>query len=160
DGKRCWIQQGDQIFPADETTTQRIVEEIKHGLVLLLKLGEPGTRMEIGERREVQGRPCTNLKVWAEDSKPTSFYIDDESHIVLRSEYLGTDLEQGVNAHKSYDYSDNRSVYGSIMPYHVVEFSDSKRSSETIVSTIEEVTIDDSAFSVPQEKPIARLKEG
>ncbi|HEY9783893.1 MAG TPA: aspartyl protease family protein [Candidatus Obscuribacterales bacterium] len=160
DGKRCWIQQGEEVFPADPTTTQRIVEEIKHGLVLLLKLGEKDASFEIGDKKEVQGRPCTGLKIYAEDGKATTFYIDDETHLVLRSEYLGTDLEQGVNAMKIYDYSDNRPVFGSVMPYRVDEFSDKKKTSETTIVSIEPANVEDSIFSMPEEKQIARLKQG
>ncbi|HNB24791.1 MAG TPA: hypothetical protein PKZ32_20385, partial [Candidatus Melainabacteria bacterium] len=61
DGKQCWIQQGEHVFPADETTTQRIVEEVKHGMVLLLKLGEPDAKIEAADHVEVSGRPCSGL---------------------------------------------------------------------------------------------------
>lgn len=160
DGTRCWIQQGEQIFPADPTTTNRIVEEIKHGLVLLLKLGEPGSRIDLGETIDINGRPATGLRLYAEDGKPTTFYIDDETHLVVRSEYAGTDLEQGVSAIKRFDYSDNRPVFGSIMPYKVLEYSNSKKSSETTIISIEPSNANDDVFSMPTEKPIARLKQG
>lgn len=160
DGKQCWIQQGEHVFPADETTTQRIVEEVKHGMVLLMKLGEPGARIEAADRREVAGRPCSGLKIYADDGKPSTFYADDTTHYILRSEYVGTDLEQGVSAVKICEYSDNRPIMGSIMPYHITEFSSEKKSAETDIRSIVEHNVDDSFFSIPTEKPIARLKEG
>ncbi len=160
DGKQCWIQQGEHVFPADETTTQRIVEEVKHGMVLLLKLGEPGTKLEPADRREIAGRPCTGLKIYADDGKPSIFYADDETHLIARSEYVGTDLEQGVAAVKICEYSDNRPIMGSVMPYRITEFSGEKKSAETDIKSIVPSTVDDSIFSIPTEKPIARLKDG
>lgn len=160
DGKQCWIQQGEHVFPADETTTQRIVEEVKHGMVLLLKLGEPNARIEAADRIEVNGRPCTGLKIYAEDGKPSTFYADDETHLILRSDYVGTDLEQGVTSTKICEYKDNRPIMGSVMPYHITEYSNEKKSAETDIKSIAKVDIDDSIFSIPTEKPIARLKKG
>jgi predicted aspartyl protease/tetratricopeptide (TPR) repeat protein len=160
DGKQCWIQQGEHVFPADETTTQRIVEEVKHGMVLLMKLGEPGARIEAADRREVDGHPCSGLKIYADDGKPSTFYADDTTHYILRSEYVGTDLEQGVSAVKVCEYTDNRPIFGSVMPYHITEFSNEKKSAETEIKSIVESKADDSIFSIPSEKPIARLKEG
>ncbi len=160
DGKQCWIQQGEHVFPADETTTQRIVEEVKHGMVLLMKLGEPGARVEAADRREVAGRPCSGLKIYADDGKPSTFYADDTNHYILRSEYVGTDLEQGVSAVKICEYSDNRPIMGSVMSYHITEFSSEKKSAETDIRSIVEHKVDDSFFSIPTERPIARLKEG
>lgn len=160
DGSRCWIQQGDQVFPADPTTTQRIVEEIKHGLVLLITLGEPGARIELKDNKIIDGRPATGLDVYAEDGRPTTFYIDDATKLVVSSQYEGTDLEQGLSAVKRYDYFDNRPVFGSIMPFKIVEYSNTQKSSETEVLTIEAADVKDDFFSMPSEKPIARLKEG
>lgn len=160
DGRQCWIQQGEHVFPADETTTQRIVEEVKHGMVLLLKLGEPGSKIELGEKMQVNGKPCTGIKIFADDGKASTFYADDETHLVTRSEYSGTDLEQGVSAVKICEYSDNRPILGSVMPYKITEFSNDKKSAETIIKSIEVSNVDDTIFSIPTEKPIARLKEG
>lgn len=160
DGKQCWIQQGEHVFPADETTTQRIVEEVKHGMVLLLKLGEKGAKIEAADRCTVGNRPCTGIKIYAEDGKPSTFYADDENHLILRSSYLGTDLEQGVSSLKVCDYADNRPVLGSVMPYHIIEYSNNKKSAETFIKSIEAQEANDSIFSIPTEKPIARLKEG
>jgi len=160
DGKQCWIQQGEHVFPADETTTQRIVEEVKHGMVLLLKLGDPKTKIEAADRREVAGRACSGIKIYADDGKPSTFYVDDETHLVLRSEYVGTDLEQGVAATKVCEYSDNRPIMGSVMPYRITEYSGDKKSAETDIKSIVQSNADDSIFSIPTEKPIARLKEG
>lgn len=160
DGKQCWIQQGEHVFPADETTTQRIVEEVKHGMVLLLKLGEPGARIEAADRREVNGRPCSGLKIYAEDGKPSTFYADDETHLIVRSDYMGTDLEQGIASSKICEYKDNRPILGSVMPYHITEFSNDKKSAETDIKSIAQVDVEDSIFSIPTERPIARLKKG
>ncbi len=160
DGKQCWIQQGEHVFPADETTTQRIVEEVKHGMVLLLKLGEKGSRIELADRCVVGDRPCTGVNIYAEDGKPSTFYADDENHLILRSSYVGTDLEQGVTSLKVCDYTDNRPVMGSVMPYHIIEYSNKKKSAETFIKSIEANDADDGIFSIPTEKPIARLKEG
>ncbi len=160
DGKQCWIQQGEHVFPADETTTQRIVEEVKHGMVLLMKLGEPGAKIEAADRRVVDGHPCSGLKIYAEDGKPSTFYADDTTHYILRSEYTGTDLEQGVSAVKICEYTDNRPILGSVMPYQITEFSNEKKSAETEIKSIVQMNVDDSIFSIPTDKPIARLKEG
>ena len=160
DGTHCWIQQGEHVFPADETTTQRIVEEIKHGMVLLLKLGEPGARIELADRRTVDGHECTGIKIYTDDGKATTFYADNSTHLVLRSEYEGTDLEQGLSTVKICHYSDNRPILGSVMPYRITEYSGDKKSAETEIKSIVKVDIDDSIFKIPTETQIARLKQG
>ncbi|MBC8000644.1 MAG: aspartyl protease family protein [Leptolyngbya sp.] len=160
DGKQCWIQQGEHVFPADETTTQRIVEEIKHGMVLLLKLGEPDTRIELAGKKSVDGHECTGIKIFTDDGKATTFYADNASHLILSSEYEGTDLEQGLSTLKLCQYGDNRPILSSVMPYKITEYSGDKKSAETQIKSIEKVEIEDSMFAIPTETQIARLKQG
>lgn len=159
DGKRSWLQQGNQVFPADPTTNQRIEEEVKHGLVLLLKMTEQDRKVELGPPRDANGESCLTLLVYADDGKPTTFYAN-ENGVIVRSEFLGTDLEQGLSALKAYDYSDNRPVMGSLMPFKIVEFSGDKKTSETLLSKIEQADLSDSIFEMPTETKIARLQQG
>src|SRR4029453_12048502 len=96
DGKKSWTKVGDWVSKSTETTAKRIAEELRHGLNLLTQIGEPGCKTRLLGKKQVQGRRCDLLEVVAEDGKPTTFYADEETHLILRSEYMGTDPEQGV----------------------------------------------------------------
>lgn len=161
DGEVSWTKQGDQVFPADPQTTKQLAEDIKHGTLLLLNLDNPETKMSIGKPRAVQGIMCDALVVTPDDGKPTTFYADQKTHVVLRSEYRGLDLEQGIDAEKAYEYKDYRLVDGTQQAFDTLEYTGTKRHSRVLfTSLVKQPGLSDDMFSMPQEKPIARLKEG
>lgn len=161
DGEVSWTQQGDQVFPADPQTTKQVAEDIKHGTLLLLSLDRPDMKIAVGKPRTVQGVMCEALVVTPDDGKPTTFYADQKTHVVLRSEYRGLDLEQGIDAEKAYEYRDYRLVDGTQQAFDTLEFTGGKRHSKVLFTTlVKEPGLSESIFSMPQEKSIARLKEG
>ncbi len=161
DGDVSWTQQGDQVFPADPQTTKQVAEDIKHGTLLLLSLDRSDTKMYVGKPRAVQGVMCDALVVTPDDGKPTTFLADQKNHIVLRSEYKGLDLEQGIEAEKAYEYKDYRLVDGTQQAFDTIEFTGSKQHSKVLfTSLMKQPGLPESIFSMPAEKPIARLKEG
>ncbi len=161
DGNVCWTQQGDIVLPSDTITAKRIAEDILHGFLLLEKINDTDTRMEIGPPTTVDGKACDTLLVWAADGEPTTFAVDKATHLVASSNYAGVDLEQGVKVDKRYHYSDYRLVENTQQPFKVVEYSGDKKVSETVVDKVSiDQSITDSIFTMPVEKPSARLAAG
>jgi predicted aspartyl protease len=160
-GSTSWMQQGDQVFPSDPITTQRIAEDARHGTPLILKFQNPETVMEIVPDKLVEGKLCAGLKVMADDGKPTTFYADKNTHLILRSEYGGLDFEQGVPALKSVDYYDYRPLLGSLVSYKSIEYTGDKKTSESVINSVEvDRSIGDSVFEMPAAIIIAGLENG
>lgn len=161
DGKDCWTMQGTNAMPTDPITAQRVKEDLDHGLLLVEKLLERGRKLRLEPPKVVNGIKCEALSAVAEDNKPTTFYIDPTTSLIVRTEYHGSDIEQGVDCVKAYDYMDYRRVMGTLQPYKAIEYSDNKK-----VSVVEITRIDtdfkpaDDVFKMPMESKIARLKSG
>lgn len=161
DGSTSWMKQGDQVFPSDPMTTKRIAEDTEHGNKLLLRFADRDAQMEKVPDKLVNGKVCDGLKFFAGDGKPTIFYADKASHLILRSEYGGLDFEQGVPAVKAVDYFDYRPALGSLLSFRSVEYTDDKKSSETVFGSIEfDPSIGDDAFEIPAIDKIAGLATG
>ena len=161
DGKICWIKQGDTAAPTDQITTNRIKEDLDHGLLLLETLDSPGTTVRYAKSRIINEKNCQGLEVIAPDGKPTRFFIDPDTHLVVRSEYKGTDIEQGIECLKAYEYSDYRPIAGTMQPFKSVEYSDNEKVSILTLNSINpDITIEKGFFELPKGKPIARLKQG
>jgi predicted aspartyl protease len=160
-GSTSWMQQGDQVFPSDPITTQRIAEDTRHGTPLILKFQNPETIMETVPDKIVDGKPCAGLKVMADDGKPTTFYADKSTHLIMRSEYGGLDFEQGVPALKCVNYYDYRPLLGSLVSYKSIEYTADKKTSESVINSIElDRSVDDSVFEMPAAIKIAGLENG
>jgi predicted aspartyl protease len=149
DGQHGWIQQGDQVFKPHPLAEKTIKDEIDHGLLLLEKLLEPTTKLELVGKKTILGRTCDVLKIKVPGETPTLFYADEDTHRVLQSEYEGLDAEQGVPATKIYTYEDYRPLGRSIEPYLVTEYCGSQLASKLIVDSIEAASVDDSVFKMP-----------
>ncbi len=160
DGTNSWTKVGDWVSKSTETTAKRISEELRHGLTLLLKIAEPTSKKRLIGKKEAQGRRCDVLEVVAEDGKPTTFYADEESHLVLRSEYMGTDPEQGVPSLLTIEYFDYRPLAGTKLAFKTVEYSARKKTGETVLDSQEVgVPLDENIFKMPPESEVARVKD-
>jgi len=160
-GKDSWIQQGDEVHPTDATTAKRVREEVERGLALIDKFTNKKLHISLGPAKMVQGKNCQCLVVQGKDGKPTNFYVDPDNHLITRTEYSGTDLEQGLDTYKAFEYSDYRQFNGCMMPYKTEEFNGKKESSQSIVTEVEIAQgVDDSIFEMPAETELARLKAG
>jgi tetratricopeptide (TPR) repeat protein len=160
-GKDSWTQFGDWVNPSTETTVKRLSDEIRHGLNLLADISDPQRRLELTGKKAVQGKTCYVLMVYADDGKPSTFYCDQATHLVLRSEFIGVDHEQGVPALQAVEYFDYRPIAGTVTPYKTVEYTGQKKTSETVLDAIEiGLTVDDKLFEMPAESEVARVKEG
>jgi len=161
DGVQSWTQFGDWVSASTETSAKRIAEELKHGLNLLLDLSSPKYKLELTGKRAVRGKICYVLRIVGEDGKPTTFFVDEKTHMVLRTEYIGVDQEQGITTLQAVEYDDYRPTNGSFTAFKTTEYSGSKRTSETILQSLElGASFDEKVFTMPPESEIARLKEG
>ncbi len=161
DGNKSWTQFGDWICASTDTASQRISEEIKHGLTQLTDIADPKSKLEPLPKQLIQGKQCDGFKLTSPDGKATSFFADPVTHLVLRSEYMGVDHELGLPAVQAAEYQDYRPIAGSMCPFKCVQFSGAKKSSETLLKTVDpDVVIEDKSFQMPPETEIARLKEG
>lgn len=161
DGKTCWTQQGKNILPTDEITAERVREDLDHGLLLLEHALEPGRKLRLGDVKKIRDRKTRGLIVMADDGKETTFYVDEKSHLVLRSEYDGVDIEQGVKCLKAYEYRDYRQVANTLQPFESVEYSGDSRVGVVTISNMQTgIEIPRDYFSMPvQDKP-ERLSRG
>lgn len=161
DGKNSWTQYGDWISPNTATTSDVFSEDLKHGLPALQDALDPRTTAQIQARQDVRGKLCDVVKITAADGKSTTFFIDPSTHLILRADYLGTDHELGMKTTQTVEYYDYRPVDGTQEPFRFVQFSGTRKKSETVIKTVDsDVTIDDKVFQMPPETEIARLKDG
>lgn len=161
DGKDCWTMQGKTAMPTDPITAQRVKEDLDHGLLLVEKLLERGRKLRLEPSKTINGIKCEALSAVAEDGKPTIFYIDPTNSLIVRTEYHGSDIEQGVDCVKAYDYMDYRKVSGTLQPFKAIEYSDNKKVSIVEISRIDtDFKPPDDVFKMPTESKIARLKSG
>lgn len=161
DGKSGWSQVGNWVSRLDGKTVQRVSEEMKLGLNALERLDDPTCKLEVMPAKEVNGKKCELLKLTGKDGKWTTFYIDPLTKMVLRSEFMGMDSEQGMEALKTIDYSDYRNLMGFPTPFKVVEYLSGRKTQE---ATIDSITFDDSIsddlFAMPEESRFSRLERG
>lgn len=161
DGKDCWTMQGSNAMPTDPITAKRVKEDLDHGLLLIEKILDRGRKLRLAEPKVVNGIECDALCVVADDDKPTTFYIDPATSLVVRSEYQGADIEQGVDCLKAYDYLDYRKIDGTMQPFKAIEYSDQKKVSIVEITKLETgIKLPDNFFRMPSESKIARLKAG
>jgi tetratricopeptide (TPR) repeat protein/predicted aspartyl protease len=161
DGSQSWTQFGDWVSLSSNTASTRMADEIKHGLPALIDVSDPRSRIEVLPKQTIRGKSCEVFKVISPDGKATTFYADPESHLILRSEYMGTDHELGTPSVQGSEYYDYRAVAGTQLPFRCVQFSGSKKNAETVLQSIaEDNSISPSQFEMPKESEIARLKEG
>jgi hypothetical protein len=160
-GVISWMQQGTQVFPSDPQTTTRIKEDLEHSTMLLLKFENPNLGLQVVPDRMVEGQMADVLVVTAEDGAKTTFLADKKTHMILRCEYAGTDFEQGLPATKAINYYDYRDFDGTQLAYKSIEYTNDKRTSDSVTETIvADASVDDSAFEIPTAVKIAGLKNG
>lgn len=153
--------QGNNAMPTDQITAKRVKEDLDHGLLLIEKLLDRGRKLSLAEPKVVNDIKCEALSVVADDDKPTILYIDPGTNLVVRTEYQGADIEQGVDCIKAYDYFDYRAVDGTLQPFKAIEYSDKKKVSVVEITKLEtNIKIPDSFFKMPTESKIARLRSG
>lgn len=161
DGKECWTKQGKNVMPTDQITAQRVKEDLDHGLLLVEKLLEKGRQLKLEPPKVINGTKCDTLSAVADDGKPTIFYVDPTTSLIVRTEYHGSDIEQGVDCLKAYDYMDYRRVGGTLQPFKAIEYSDDKKVSIVEIARIEtDYKPTEDVFKMPLESKIARLKSG
>ncbi len=150
-GQHGWIKQGEQTIETTKLMDMRIKDDLEHdGLLLLLKLLKPNTKLDLLGKQTVLGRPCQILKVTVGDGTPTLIYADQTTHLILKSKSEGIDTELGIAALKTYIYEDYRPLLGSQFPYKVTEYSGPKKVSEIVLAKIEQCELDDKIFEMPQ----------
>ena len=161
DGQSCWTQQGNHAMPTDRITSQRILEDQLHGLLLLENLQEPDRAIKKGETKKLRGKKYLTLIVTADDGKDSVLYIDPRTHLVARTEYTGTDTEQGVNCVKAYEYADYKELEGTRTPYRLIEYSDQKKVSDFQIQKYDLTSaVSDDIFKLPAQEIPERLLSG
>lgn len=160
DGKRAWQQYGDWVSPAVASTTENMVDDMKHGLNALPDALDTGARAEALPGRSFHGMHCDVLKITTVDGKTSILIADPKTHLILRAEYDGIDHEIGQKVQKAIEYEDYRKVGDTLEPFRELHFSDGKQRHETTIKSAEtNVAIDDKVFDMPPETEIARLKD-
>jgi predicted aspartyl protease len=123
-----------------------------------LRLDDPLVPMKLLPEKEVQGKKCLGLEIVADDGKPTSLYIDPDTHMILAMEYMGTDFEQGTEAPKRVELSDFRPILGTIMPFKSIEYTGDKKTSEELIQSIElRDEVPATVFDMPPRKLVQGL---
>ena len=161
DGTDSWNQYGDWVSPGSASTTQRMADELHHGLSALGGLLSPYTKIELLPKELIHGSMYDVFRVTAAGGTSDTFYADPYSHLIARIDYPGTDHELGTNTTLSVEYSNYKSTLGFMEPYRMVQMSGTRKKSETV---IDEITVDNSVndayFHMPPESHLSRLQEG
>lgn len=161
DGQKGWSQTGDWVAPSSESTVQRFANELEHGLNALEHLDNPNYKLERLADTFVDGKNLDVLKLTAPDGKWTKFFVDPVTRLVMRTEFMGHDNEQGVETVQSIDYDRYKNVAGFPTPFRIVQYSLGKKSSETILNAVSiDDSIKNSIFEMPRESKITRLEHG
>lgn len=161
DGKSGWTSVGGWVSRANKKTAERIAEELKHGLNALANLDDPGFRLETLPDKQVNGKLCQVLKLSSPDGNWTLLYLDKVSKMVLRSEFMGFDSEQGVSALKATNYYDYRPIMGFPTPFRLIEFVADKKTQEAQLDAVSiDDDITDELFQMPEESRYSRLSSG
>jgi len=159
DGKNSWQQYGDWIAPATATTTEQLADDLKHGLAALSQALNPKANWQLLPKQLVRGKMCDVLKlVW--EGRTTTFFADPLTHLIVRTDYQGTDHELGIHSLQSVEYEDYRPVAGTQEPFKVVHLIGSRKKTETLTKSIDaDIVINDKTFEMPPESEVARLKD-
>lgn len=161
DGKVAWTMNGDWVSMSTPTSTRRLAEELKHGLNALSELENPKSTLALLPNRLVSGKDCQALKLTLPDGLWTIFYVDPATGLVLRTEFLGHDSEQGVEVPKAVEYSDYKNVEGMPTPFKYVEYTNGAQSAETLLSSVTaDDGISDQIFAMPPESKVPGIAEG
>jgi predicted aspartyl protease len=159
-GKNSWVEQGDQVFPADPTTSKQLTAEVEQGSLLLLKLNNPNSKISADGTAIVNGELCDVIKITSEYGKDTVFYTNKKTHLVDRYEFTGTNMETGLDANQQFDCSDYRPFMKSVAPFKVREYCNSKLvNEENLVSMKSDAELSDSLFDMPAIAKIERLQK-
>lgn len=158
DGKIAWTKNGGWIAPSPPTSVKRIADELKHGLNALVDMIDPATKFEALPSKLINGKLCEVLKLTPTHGLWTVFYVDPLSKLVTRCEFQGYDSEQGNEIIKGIDYSDYRTVDGMPTPFKMIEFSDGKPSTETVLQSVTmDNTVTDESFAMPPPGKVAGI---
>lgn len=159
DGKKGWSKSGDWIAPSSDSTVERFSNELEHGLNALEHLDNPNCKLELLPSGTVLGKAADVLKLTNPDGKWTKFYIDPVTRMVVRTEFMGHDNEQGIETLQAIDYSNYKHVAGFPTPFKVEQYSLGKKSSETLLDAVAiDDSIHDSQFEMPVESRVSRLQ--
>ena len=160
DGKVAWTKSGDWVAPSPPTSGKRIADELKHGLNALVDLIDVATRYEVLPSKVINGKLCEALKIIPAHGQWTVFYVDPVSKLVMRSEFQGHDSEQGHEIIKAVDYFDYRTLDGMPTPFKLLEFSDGKPTTETVLRSVTtDDTITNESFLMPPPSKVAGIDE-
>ncbi|MBY0358549.1 MAG: retroviral-like aspartic protease family protein [Candidatus Obscuribacterales bacterium] len=158
DGKEGWTQVGNWVAPSTDTSVQRMKDELDHGLNALEELDKPDVKLESVASKLVQGKTCPGFKLIPANGKWTIFYADPQSHLVLRTEFMGHDSEQGFAVKQAFEFSDYKAVEGMPTPYRIVEFAGERKKAETTIeSIVVDSNISDDLFKMPAESKTGSL---
>ena len=151
DGTKGWMSspRGSRELSSEES------EDVKRegSLFPLFRMKELSQSLHIKERVNVNGSPAFNLTSPAGEHVTESYYIDSMSGLLVRKVIM-TETMVG-NIPEQVDYNDYRLVNGVQVPFSVVTSSvDSHDNSADQFTSIEQnVSIDDSKFTMPKAKP-------
>lgn len=158
DGQTSWSQFGDWIAKDTATPTKEVRDELEHGMKVILTTTLPTTKLELLPAKPIEGKLCDAVKITPLGQAPTTIYADQQNHLVLRTEYIGVDREQGVLGLKAVDYLDFRPVSGSFLPFKTVEYLNGKKVSETTMSEVDfNFAITNDLFQMPTESEVSQV---
>ena len=130
DGEKTFGLFNETIFEPKENSAAAFRNQIRHGLDVLLRYRENGSKVELAGRDKIFGVEFFILDVTDKDNRKTRFYVSIKTYRVMMLEYE----EEGIKyKRKFYDYNYSQ---GTLVPYRTVLWANDKQVEESQVKTI------------------------
>lgn len=135
---------------SEETNGMKIMAQFEGPLV---NYKDKGSTVELLGKEDYEGTGVYKIKLTTKDGDIRTFYIDENTYLLLKEDGKRTIMEKEINIERV--YGDYRSEDGYIMAHSIESRAGGERggSQKVLVEKVEfNIPIDDSIFSMPEGK--------
>lgn len=148
-GVSGWLKQGSVVLDAPAA----VVDYVKAAMAreeLSERYKEEGMKLEYLSGSEIEGRKVDRVRFTDRDGNPTVVSYDSESRLQVQTEFSGPSMMGGGATQYLTRVADFREVFGLRVPFHIVEYADGRKISESRVLEVKiNSGLSDSLFEKP-----------
>jgi len=167
-GKTGWSQKTDDLYCNDAVVITDITKSNPNTHIFfdgfpfdgahLSPLTKTDTQFFEAKSKMVDGKLCHGILVKPAQQKTYTAYIDPSTHLIARIEYQSVDPISGAATTDATEFLDFKPTFGSMLASRQIDYSDGKKTTETIVSSIvRDNSISDSFFDPPKHHKIPTI---